>query len=66
MTSGQWRPHSWDSSGATRKLIEGPWLWAAADVTRAPTRGNATANAEKLSDLKMVGSDGLEPPTLSV
>jgi hypothetical protein len=35
-------------------------------VTTVPTKANATASAHKLSDPKMVGGDGLEPPTLSV
>jgi hypothetical protein len=35
-------------------------------VTATATRANAAASVNKLSDLKMVGGDGLEPPTLSV
>ena len=66
MTSGQCGPHSWEASGATRKLIGRPLSWAALGVTEAPTRANAAASTDKLSDLKLVGGDGLEPPTLSV
>src|ERR1700733_15603330 len=66
MTSGQCRPHSWDSSGATRKLIDKPCCWAVAGVTTSPTRANAVASADALRDLGLVGGDGLEPPTLSV
>ena len=35
-------------------------------MTEAPTKANAAASTDKLTDLKLVGGDGLEPPTLSV
>jgi hypothetical protein len=35
-------------------------------VTIAPTRAKAMTSAEKPCDRKVVGGDGLEPPTLSV
>jgi hypothetical protein len=35
-------------------------------MTEAPTRATAAASTDKFTGLKLVGGDGLEPPTLSV
>src|SRR6516164_10281623 len=65
MTSGQCRPHSRDSSGATRKLIEAPCSWAATGATATAPSANAAVSANNpLGAAKLVGGDGLEPPTL--
>jgi hypothetical protein len=40
--------------------------WAAAGVNSIAKRASVTTSPNKLRDPKLVGGDGLEPPTLSV
>ncbi len=65
ITCGQRAPQPPDSSGSTRKVME-PASACAEDSASAPNKSNITPSERRQKRRRLVGGDGLEPPTLSV